>query len=72
MNEKSRNLVAGFSHENMWTDNKPILSTKYAPYCVDKHRMLKLFCGKRSKLDFKGAKIADGCYVTFCWPPVGY
>jgi hypothetical protein len=50
MNEKSRNLVAGFSHENMWTDNKPILSTKYAPYCVDKHRMLKLFCGKGSKL----------------------
>lgn len=63
MNEKSRNLVAGFSHENMWTDNKPILSTKYAPYCVDKHRMLKLFCGKRSKLDFKGVKIADECYA---------
>ncbi len=42
--------MAGFLYENMWTENKLILSTKYAPYCVDKHRMLKLFCGKRSKL----------------------
>ena len=35
--------------------------------CIDKKQAFE----RKLKEDRDKIKIADGCYVTFCWPPVG-